>query len=323
MELSHVYRKGSGELILFLHGLGCSKESFADVWELKGFEKYSMLAVDLAGHGDSIRPPDFSYSMEDQAELCASLLSGIEYERLHIVAHSMGGAAGLILAGKSGKKLASFVSVEGNLTGADCGLVSRKSISYPLEQFLGGKFDKFIEANEKSEDRSLRLWAGMLRKCSPLAFHRSAESLVKWSDSGRLLKMFLGLECRKAYMYGERNSGMEVLGMLEGVERISVSGSGHFVMSDNPPEFYAKLLSFLNSRMKRPIYSMPEDVVKALSERGLVDSYEKRPAYQKNDYIGWIDRAKRPETRRKRLNQMLDELESGKEYMGMKYNANK
>lgn len=75
------------------------------------------------------------------------------------------------------------------------------------------------------------------------------------------------------------------------------------------------------SRLKRQIYPMPEDVEKALRERGLTERYEKRPPYQQNDYIGWITRAKRQGTREKRLNQMLDELESGNAYMGMKYNA--
>jgi len=36
-----------------------------------------------------------------------------------------------------------------------------------------------------------------------------------------------------------------------------------------------------------------------------------------NDYRGWIGLAKRPETRRKRIDQMLDELKDGGVFMGM------
>ena len=43
------------------------------------------------------------------------------------------------------------------------------------------------------------------------------------------------------------------------------------------------------------------------------------PPYQRNDYIGWIAGAKREETRRKRLSQMLDELRGGDRYMKMAY----
>jgi uncharacterized protein YdeI (YjbR/CyaY-like superfamily) len=71
------------------------------------------------------------------------------------------------------------------------------------------------------------------------------------------------------------------------------------------------------SRMKRPIHEMPEDVRAGLEGRRLVGVYRQRPAYQQNDYIGWIARAKLPATRAKRLAQMLDELERGGVYMHM------
>ena len=50
-----------------------------------------------------------------------------------------------------------------------------------------------------------------------------------------------------------------------------------------------------------------------------MDAYHERPDYQQNDYIGWITRAKREETKEKRLTQMLDELEGGKLYMNMSW----
>ena len=62
---------------------------------------------------------------------------------------------------------------------------------------------------------------------------------------------------------------------------------------------------------------MPDFVEEALSERGLMSDYLDRPAYQQNDYLSWITRAKRPETIEKRLQQMLDELEQGGVYMNM------
>jgi uncharacterized protein YdeI (YjbR/CyaY-like superfamily) len=71
--------------------------------------------------------------------------------------------------------------------------------------------------------------------------------------------------------------------------------------------------------MARPRHPMPDDVRAELDESGLLDAYNERPAYQRNDYIGWIMRAKRPETRAKRISQMLDELESGGVYMNMEH----
>ena len=62
---------------------------------------------------------------------------------------------------------------------------------------------------------------------------------------------------------------------------------------------------------------MPEFVREALMANELMGAYDARPDYQRNDYIGWITRAKREETRAKRLQQMLGELRQGDVYMRM------
>ena len=75
------------------------------------------------------------------------------------------------------------------------------------------------------------------------------------------------------------------------------------------------------SRLKRDVHEMPDDVRKALTTQELMAAYRQRPAYQQNDYIGWITRAKLPATREKRLQQMLNELREGGVYMHMKWNG--
>jgi uncharacterized protein YdeI (YjbR/CyaY-like superfamily) len=70
-------------------------------------------------------------------------------------------------------------------------------------------------------------------------------------------------------------------------------------------------------RKKRPRYAFPAFIRLALKTSALLDAYRARPAYQRNDYVGWIVRAKRAETRVKRLKQMLSELKRGDRYMNM------
>jgi len=71
--------------------------------------------------------------------------------------------------------------------------------------------------------------------------------------------------------------------------------------------------------LKRVQNKMPDFILDALNAKGLMDAYHSRPAYQQNDYIGWITRAQLEATRQKRLNQMLDELEKSGVYMKMKW----
>ncbi|WP_394849299.1 YdeI/OmpD-associated family protein [Pendulispora brunnea] len=75
------------------------------------------------------------------------------------------------------------------------------------------------------------------------------------------------------------------------------------------------------SRLTRAIHPMPAFVKALLVGRGLMDAYRSRPAYQQNDYIGWIMRAKLDATRQKRVTQMLDELDAGNKYMNMNWSG--
>jgi uncharacterized protein YdeI (YjbR/CyaY-like superfamily) len=71
--------------------------------------------------------------------------------------------------------------------------------------------------------------------------------------------------------------------------------------------------------LTRTRHKMPDYIREALTERNLMEAYHARPDYQQNDYIGTlrVTRAKREETRQKRLSQMLEELEGGRLYMNM------
>ena len=73
------------------------------------------------------------------------------------------------------------------------------------------------------------------------------------------------------------------------------------------------------SNLQRLIQPMPDSVRAALEDAGLMDEYLERPPYQRNDYLSWITRAKRQDTRDRRLAQMLDELRRGDVYMKMEW----
>lgn len=79
--------------------------------------------------------------------------------------------------------------------------------------------------------------------------------------------------------------------------------------------------STVTKSVQRERYAMPDFIAAALEQSNLWKRYSARPPYQQNDYIGWITRAKREETRPKRLTQMLEELCAGDAYMGMAYNS--
>ena len=82
---------------------------------------------------------------------------------------------------------------------------------------------------------------------SPFAIYNSAVSLVKKSDSDELLDRFGKLSCNKCYFYGEENKVMPVLKKLGSVQKYMIKNSGHGMTTENPKEFYTKLVEFFNS----------------------------------------------------------------------------
>ncbi|ODT64968.1 MAG: hypothetical protein ABS75_33295 [Pelagibacterium sp. SCN 63-23] len=74
-------------------------------------------------------------------------------------------------------------------------------------------------------------------------------------------------------------------------------------------------------RPLRPRETMPDFVRAALEAHGLMALYQARPPYQRNDYLLWINKARRDDTKQKRLAQMLAELAGGGTYMNMKWNG--
>lgn len=236
-KIAAKYSEAGEDLIFCIHGLGCSHDSFRYLRNQSELDDVSALSVDLLGFGASDRPGQFSYSMEDQAALCAALLEQIKFGRLHVVAHSMGGAIGLLLPPELLSPDASFANVEGNLIAEDCGITSRRAAAVPFETFETEIFPEYKVQ-----------FAGYasLDSASPDAFYRSAQSLVRWSDSGELLKKFSDLRCRKKYFFGDENRNHPTVVATKSFPQVEISRSGHFPMLDNPNDFYSALAMFIH-----------------------------------------------------------------------------
>ncbi len=242
LNISVKYRHTSDQLVVFFHGLGCSRKSFIDVWDFPAFHDKSLLCIDLPGFGKTDYIEGFSCHMEDYALVCEAVINNFTYSTLHVVGHSMGGAIVLLLSQRLLEALASFTNIEGNLVSEDCGTVSRETAASSYERFLYELLPN-VASRFGNEGDYLDI-----QEMSSAAFYRSACSLVKWSESGELLKRFRNLQCRKIFFYGDKNAWLSVLKQLNDIDKNAIKGSGHFPMNDNPAEFYGKLSRFIDGK---------------------------------------------------------------------------
>ncbi len=97
----HGYRRaylhsGQGPALLLIHGIGDSSATWDGVVPLLG-KKYTVLAPDLLGHGDSDKPRA-DYSLGGFANAMRDLLLLLGIDKATVVGHSLGGGVALQFA---------------------------------------------------------------------------------------------------------------------------------------------------------------------------------------------------------------------------------
>ena len=94
-------RKGSGEPLVLIHGIGHRRQAWDPVFEQLA-TKYDVIAVDLAGFGESpAYPHGVKYDMPDACENLAANFAAWGIERPHVVGNSLGGAIALELGARN------------------------------------------------------------------------------------------------------------------------------------------------------------------------------------------------------------------------------
>jgi len=246
LRISSMHRQGVGEPIVFLHGFGSTKEDYADIARLSAFDGRPFIAYDAPGCGESECGEPSAISVPFLVDTARAVLGRFEIERLHLVGHSMGGLTSLLLAHEEGNRVLSFVNIEGNVASEDC-FLSRQIVSHSSDD-PHRFFTEFIDRNWGGVDLSSSLHAASLKhKVRAEAVRSIFMSMVELSDHGDLLAKFVGLSCRKMFMYGEQNARLSYLPHLEksGVTLACISQSGHFPMYSNPVEMWKRIACFL------------------------------------------------------------------------------
>src|SRR5262245_51171137 len=102
---------GTGEPLVFLHGLLASSASWQDVLAPASAGRPA-IAVDLPGFGASDRPWPHDYTVAGQARSLLNFLDARGIRRAVLVGNSLGGATALYLAAEHPARVAALVLVE-------------------------------------------------------------------------------------------------------------------------------------------------------------------------------------------------------------------
>ncbi|GGV88171.1 alpha/beta fold hydrolase [Streptomyces massasporeus] len=91
-------RRGSGEPLLLLHGIGHHRQAWEPVIPALAAER-DVIAVDLPGCGDSPALPDgMAHDLPTMSTVLTALFGALEIDRPHVAGNSLGGLLALDLA---------------------------------------------------------------------------------------------------------------------------------------------------------------------------------------------------------------------------------
>ena len=82
-------QKGSGDLIVLLHGWGSNIKLFANLIELLS-KKYTVVAMDMPGFGESDEPPS-AWCVDDYVQFVIDFLKDYDTKQVMLLGHSFGG----------------------------------------------------------------------------------------------------------------------------------------------------------------------------------------------------------------------------------------
>ncbi len=247
VSLAVMRKEGDRMPIVPLHGFGSTKEDYADMALHPRFSGRSILAYDAPGFGESRCSDPTALGVPFLVKTAKAVLTHYGIERFHLAGHSMGGLTALMLADELKSRVASFSNIEGNVAPEDC-FLSRQIVDFPSESpeaFLKDFADRAWHAEAFS---SALFGSTLAHKVQPGSVAPVFRSMVDLSDNAGLMDRFLGLECPRMFIYGDRNRSLSYLGTLlrRGVQLAEIENSGHFPMYSNAASLWLRLSAFVD-----------------------------------------------------------------------------
>ena len=159
----------------------------------------------------------------------------------------MGGPIAVSLAEKLKNKVTGMIYSEGNLDEGDCFFSQKIVEKYDIEEWRESGFKEFVDRFMESPDTAE--YAANFIKSGPDAIYRSSQDLYKVSIENTLLSRIIQLSIPFLGIFGEKNkdSFSSETKISEYFPVRYVPDAGHYMMHDNPVDFYSIVTDFIRS----------------------------------------------------------------------------
>lgn len=273
----HAERVGrGGHPVVLLHGFGTCTFLWRNLAPRLADRGYTVIALDLLGHGESDRPLEMSYGLAAQAEYVERALTALRLPAVSLLGQDIGGVVGLLLASQRPRRVHRLAVVNPpdleELPGPEIRALQRTSARAALSaNSLFGALtllDPLLRASVANPDR--------------MTDRLVARYLAPWVGSegvGLLLQMASAVELPEAerpWRAGVRSPVLAVRGghdrwtTAESLKRLAASltgaavtletvpAAGRLIAEDAPDEFLTLVSTWLSQAPSLPTMSSPD-----------------------------------------------------------------
>lgn len=255
-HLGYLHRPGSGPTVVLLHGFASEK----DVWLrfLRTLPRdYEVIALDLPGHGDSSRNPEFHYDIPAMVGLVQEAVRAVAQPPVHLVGTSLGGMIASLYASEVPHEVATLALY------APAGVYPPHPSEF--QRALNNGQNPLIAAN-KDEFRGLvdivfydpppLIWpvGSALQKISAsrAEFHRKIWSDL-WPDHPTLNDRLSDLAMPVLLVWGRQDEVLDVSSteifqsLLPQTELHLIDQAGHAIINEKPRQMARLYNEFLSA----------------------------------------------------------------------------
>jgi non-heme chloroperoxidase len=249
-------RAGSGPAVIFVHGWLCNRT----FWERQVValrDRFTVVTVDLRGHGESSRPRA-GYGMSQLAADLEHLVRALGVPRVALVGWSMGGVVAMELARKLGEKVSAL-----GLVGTTAGALTDPENPH-AEAKLAAEIQAAVKADVRVFTRQLGAMVFKEGTAHPLCtwaisqLQKTPQHVAEASLAGLyaadLRSQLKTLKVPTAVLHGRHDAILSFAGgeylakHIPGARLVAFEQSGHAPHLEEPDAFNAALVELIGGQ---------------------------------------------------------------------------
>jgi pimeloyl-ACP methyl ester carboxylesterase len=259
--------EGSGEVLLLIHGMAGSSDAWRELIPRLA-KQYRVVAPDLIGHGQSVKPRG-DYSLGAFAVSLRDLLDELGIAQATIVGHSLGGGVAMQFLYQHPDYCERLILISSGGLGSDVGFILRL-LSAPGAEFVlpiiapspvlkaGNKIGSWFTASGMRNPRASEIWraySSFSDRPTRDAFLRTLRSVVDYRGQAvsALNKLHVRAELPTLAIWGEDDQiipvehGHAAMAARPGGRLEVLPGVGHFAHVEAPNEVADIIDDFMKS----------------------------------------------------------------------------